>query len=279
MTISWYPGHMYKAKKELIKVIAQTDVVIEVLDARMPQASSNPMLEQIRGTIPCLKILNKADLARPEISFAWQRHLDSLPACGCLLNGLDKKISLSELLQKCGKLVTTSSHKAGKKQLMVIVGIPNVGKSTLLNQLLDRKIANTGNEPAVTKGQQKVNLNEHWYLMDTPGLLWPKLEDQQAAYRLAATGTIKNTAVEAEDIAFFTAELLLDNYYEVVRERYQLTEKPQAAEQLLEAIAQRRGCIGKSGRIDWYKASEVLLNDFRSGKLGRLSLEPAPTPG
>lgn len=277
MTISWYPGHMYKAKKEMIKTMTSTDVLIEVLDARSPQASSNPLLEEIRGKVPCLKILNKADLADPQTTESWHRHFSKRKDSLCIVNGKDKQIEKKDILKLCKQLIPKDSYQFQKQYHIMIAGIPNVGKSTLLNNILSRKVANTGNEPAITKGQQRVRLENNWYLVDTPGLLWPKLEDQEAAYRLAFMGTIRNTAIEAEDIAWFGAEYLLENHYAAIEKRYRLEQRPADAEQLLTAIAKFRACVGKKGRVDWHKTAEVLLNDYRSGKLGRMSLEPAPS--
>jgi ribosome biogenesis GTPase A len=279
MAINWYPGHMFKAKKELANAMGGTAVFIEVLDARTPYSSSNPMIREIRGDIPCLRILNKADLADSKISLRWQEYFNSLPGGACLINGLHNKLSTQSVLTACRKLL--KSNKAAMKPpfQVVIAGVPNVGKSTLINQFADRKVAKTGNEPAVTKGQQRIKLDLEWYLLDTPGLLWPKFEDQEVGYRLACTGTIRNTAVEAEDIAWFAAELLLRDYWPALSQRYGLDIKPDQTEDLLQAIASVRGCISKRGKVDWHKTSEVLLNDFRSGKLGKLSLEtPPPLP-
>lgn len=275
MAISWYPGHMNKARKELEKVFRGTDAVIEVLDARMPIASSNPLLGSMIEQLPTIKILNKTDLADPNTTQAWFDYFNALEGCTCLLNGRDRPLQTSSLLQSANKLISKSDN-AVRTRHMVVIGIPNVGKSSLLNQITDRKVAKTGNEPAVTKGQQRVKLDDTWYIIDTPGMMWPKLEDQEAAYRLACTGTIRNTAVEAEDIAWFTAELLLANYRGAVKKRYDIPDSVTKPEQLLQHIAKLRGSIGRGGQPDWNKTSVLLLNDFRSGKLGTFSLETPP---
>ncbi len=277
MTISWYPGHMHKASKELVKLMHKTHAFIEVLDARTPHSSSNPLLATIRGDLPCIRILSKADLADEDSTRAWYQYFNSMDNSACLINGYDSPLERSDIVRAARPLIKKrlpeDSPEMPRNVQLVIGGIPNAGKSTLMNQLMDRKVANTGNEPAITKGQQRVKLEEGWYLVDTPGMMWPKLEDQTCAYRLAATGTIRNTAVDAEDIAWFLAELLIAEYPERIKERYQASEQENSAELLLEHIAKVRGSLGRGGRADLHKTSELLLNDFRSGKLGRFTLE------
>ena len=262
---------MYKAKKEMAKTIQKMDVIIEILDARLPHSSANPMLQEMTKGTPRLRILNKADLAIPQITQSWQHYFNQQSNCQALINSLDKKLKSSEIVSKCQYLVSCMPPK--KKYQGMIVGIPNVGKSTLINQILQRKVAKTGNEPAITKSQSRIKLSDKWTMSDTPGVLWPKMEDQLVAYRLASTGAIRNTAIESEDIALFVAEALQADFPDLLRSRYQLTEVPDKGEAILEAIALRRGCVGRNLRIDWHKVSELLLNDFRSGKLGRISLE------
>jgi len=274
MTISWYPGHMFKANKEMAKIIKEIDVVIEILDARMPAASANPLLKQMRGDKPCLRILNKADMAQPEVTRLWLNFLNSQPNCRAIANGNDIKLENDAIINQLELLTAAAGHKRGKKQAM-IVGIPNVGKSTLMNQISGRKIARTGNEPAVTKSQQRIKLNDNWYLHDTPGVLWPRLEDQKAAYRLACAGAIRNTAMEFEDVAMFAAEFLLRDFPERLRARYNMGELPAQPDQLLEKLALSKRYT-KGGHVDWHRISELLLHEFRSGKLGRISLEFPP---
>ncbi|MEZ5492156.1 MAG: ribosome biogenesis GTPase YlqF [Gammaproteobacteria bacterium] len=277
MPISWYPGHMHKARKQLSATMRDTELVIEILDARAPQASSNPLLAELRGALPCIKVLNKADLANPELTRLWQRFFASQPNTRCLVNGLDKLLTRSALMSVCRELVTRNTHPAHRHQVL-ITGIPNVGKSTFLNQILARKVARTGNEPAVTKGQQKVKLEENWFLVDSPGMMWPKLEDQQAAYRLAVLGSIRNTAIDLEDIGWFAAETLLAGFYLQLQSRYRLETRPADTEELLTRIATGHGCLGRGGHVDWHKVSELLLGDLRSGRLGRITLENPPSP-
>lgn len=272
MAIGWYPGHMHKARKDITKTIRQVDAVIEILDARLPYSSANPLLDEIIGDTGRLRVLNKSDLADPELTdhwltyFASQAHSDAV--------SLDKSQTgkIRDLAQHCYR----QFRKPDKRRFnIMILGIPNVGKSTLLNILLDRKLAKVGNEPAVTKARQEVRLTEQISLMDTPGILWPKIEDQNSAYRLAATGAIKNTAFEFEDIGVWTVENLARRYPHSLVERYQLEAdavNDLGAVELLEAIGSKRGCL-KRGGVDFTKTSEILLNDLRSGKLGRITLE------
>lgn len=266
---------MHKARKELAAAMKETQLVIEVLDARIPNASSNPLLAELRGPRPCLRILNKADLADPDITAAWQRYFRLQPSSDCLINSLDQEIKTTEIVRIANRLTTAAGIVKSPRQAL-IAGIPNAGKSTLLNQIADRKLAKTGNEPALTRQQQRIKLSENWYLVDTPGLLWPRLSDQIGAYRLAMTGSIRNTAIDAEDIAWFAAETLLRDSYPQLAQRYTLTDRPDDPRQLLEAIGRQRGCLGKHGAVDQHKAADLLLNDFRSGKIGRFSLESPP---
>ncbi|HAS48742.1 MAG TPA: ribosome biogenesis GTPase YlqF [Gammaproteobacteria bacterium] len=277
MAISWYPGHMHKASKELVKIMLKTDAVIEVLDARIPESSCNPLLATIRGERPCIRILNKADLADSETTAAWAAYFSKLDNSACLVNGRDAQISRADIVNIAKKLIKKTDETLLIQGQIVIDGIPNVGKSTLLNQLTERKVARTGNEPAVTKGQQRVKLLEGWYLIDTPGMLWPKLEDQESAYRLAVTGTIRNTAIEVADIAWFLAELLMLEYPERLASRYDYVASDRGAEHFFDELAKLRGSIGRGGKADLNKTAEILLNDFRSGKLGKFSLEKPPT--
>ena len=311
MTIAWYPGHMYKANKELAKLIQQTDVVIEVLDARMPAASANPLLHKtrLRHHKPCVHILNKADLADPQRTKAWIQHFNRQPGSAALANGKENLLSTNLILGVCQRLVDEQALMPKRKQndnaaqdieadmpdpdmpeadssepgrqrkfTAIIVGIPNVGKSTLMNQIAGRKLAKTGNEPAVTKSQQRIRLNEQWYLFDTPGVLWPRLEDQAAAYRLAAAGAIRNTAIVFEDVAMEAAEFLLRDFPHALQQRYGITSLPATAEDFMSELATRRACRSKSGSVDWHRVSEILLHDFREGRLGRLTLETPPQP-
>ena len=268
---------MHKARKQLTAAMRNTDVVVEVLDARIPQASANPLLAELRGQLPCIRILNKTDLADPQLTELWYQALASQPTSSCLLNGYDNPLSRSEFMAACRELVGQSTDPARTYQIL-ITGIPNVGKSTLLNQILARKVAKTGNEPAVTKGQQRVKIDDGWFLVDTPGMMWPRLEDQQAAYRLASLGTIRNTAIDLEDIGWFAAEMLLTEFFPLMQARYTLTEKPADVEELLTTIARSHGCLARGGSVDWHRVSELLLDDLRSGRLGRITLEKPPVP-
>lgn len=273
MAINWYPGHMNKARKELSKIIPKIDLVIELLDARAANASKNPLLDEITSNVPRINVLSKADLADPSITKLWQTTIDGIENRRCLVSSTTAPLQAQEVINCARTLVNKDLTKPNQSYQMLITGIPNVGKSTLLNTLSERKLAKTGNEPAVTQRQQRIKLADNWYLIDTPGMMWPKLEDQDAAYRLAMTGTIRNTAVEAEDIAWFAAEELLRGFRQNLADRYGISSEVTTAEQVLESIAATRGAISKRGQIDWHKTAEILLNDYRSGKLGRISLE------
>ena len=276
MQIQWYPGHMYKAGKEIRKALPSIDLVIEILDARIPFSSENPMLKQIRGNKPCIKILNKSDLADPEITLQWQNWLDKEQGVKTL--SVDKAHSekVKQISNLCLKLMPHKKNSAKGIRAM-IMGIPNVGKSTLINTLAGRTIARTGNEPAITKAQQRIEIDGNLVLFDTPGMLWPKVENKNSGYRLAVTGAIRDTAIEHSDIAFFAAEYLLENYPENLRARYNLESLPESELELLETIGKKRGCLRAGGDVELDKVSKLFLNDIRQGELGEISYETPST--
>jgi ribosome biogenesis GTPase A len=278
MSIGWYPGHMNKARKDITEALQQVDAVLEIVDARLPYASENPLLNKLIGNTVRLRVLNKADLADPAVSKRWLSYYED-HGIPCMLFTKEDATDLKLLLRRS---TSKLERKASRANRLMIVGIPNVGKSTLINQLAGRKIAKVGDEPAVTKARQEIQLSEDLVLLDTPGILWPKLEDQQAAYRLAASGAIRNTAIELGDIGLFAIQFMQERYPKALWERYGIVPTGLPPLAYLEAIGKKRGCLTKAG-VDYTKAGEVVINDLRTGKLGRISLEtpddiPTATP-
>ena len=268
MQIGWYPGHMNKARKDIIHALKKVHAVLEIVDARLPYSSENPLLQQLAADKPILKLLNKSDLADPDSTQIWidyysGKGIPALTACGKSPGNIrEQVIRHFSVLRKTFK----------PPFRIMVVGIPNVGKSTMINILTGRKIAKTGNEPAVTKSQQQVMMDENLAIVDTPGMLWPKIEDQDSAYRLAVSGAIKNTAFEFADIAVFALDVLKEKYPERLSSRYDLKDPELDAVELLELLGANRGCLSKGG-VDFNKAGETLLNEIRAGTLGPLSFE------
>lgn len=272
MNIQWYPGHMHKASKAIKEILPQVDLIIEILDARIPFSSENPMLATLRGNKPCIKVLSKSDLADPEVTRQWQTYFEREQGVKTLALTITQPDKMRQLPDLCDKLLATSENSS-KLVHTLIMGIPNVGKSTLINILAGRTIAKTGNEPAVTKTQQRINIGRNIVLLDTPGVLWPNVENKNSGYRLATTGAIKDTAIKHDDIAFFAADYLLGHYPDLLQTRYQLEALPEKEQELLEAIGRKRGCLRPGGHVDIDKTAKILISELRSGILGRISLE------
>ncbi|MBB3330393.1 ribosome biogenesis GTPase A [Halomonas campaniensis] len=301
--LGWFPGHMNKARRQILEALPEIDVVIEVLDARLPYSSANPMLAELTRHKPVLKILSRADLADPERTREWVAHFDAQADMRALAVTTTQARELKRIPKLCHELA--GQVRADRDVRVMVMGIPNVGKSTLINGLAGKAIARTGNEPAVTKRQQKVRIGGRVALIDTPGVLWPKIEDQASAYRLAASGAIRDTAIDYVDVAVVTAAELARRYPEALTARYKLTAlpaytpNPDAARveadgparidllavagfdghAILAEIAARRGGLRPGGEVDLHRGAEVLLHELRDGKLGRLTLEtPADIP-
>lgn len=276
MTVQWYPGHMNKARRIIKETMSDVDLVIEVMDARIPFSSENPMVAELRQHRPCIKILNKSDLADPVTTKLWLKHLEKEQGVKAQALSVLDKSKTKNIPQLCRKLLP-NRDSAAKYRRVMIMGIPNVGKSTLINTLAGKTLAKVGDEPAVTKmvssSQQRIILEGGIALSDTPGILWPKIENENSSYRLAITGAIKNTAIDFEDIALFAADYLIDAYSQLIVERYKLKQCPATGFQLLEEIGRRRGCLRAGGIIDIQRASEILIHEIRSGELGALSFE------
>ena len=227
---------------------------------------------ELRGDKPCIKVLSKSDLADPEVTAQWQSYLEQEKGVKTLALTTLKPEKMRQIPELCRKMVQAKPDSV-KSLNVLIVGIPNVGKSSLINILAERSIAKTGNEPAVTKRQQRIEIADNIVLSDTPGVLWPKVENENSGYRLAVTGAIKDTAMEYEDVALFAGAYLLSEYSDRLVDRYQLQEKPKAEFELLQAIGQKRGCLGPGGKVDLNKVGKILLSELRDGYLGRISLE------
>ncbi|MBQ4844849.1 ribosome biogenesis GTPase YlqF [Pseudoalteromonas sp. MMG013] len=272
MAIQWFPGHMNKARNEIKEIMPQMDVIIEVLDARIPYSSENPMVSALREGKPVVKILNKADLADPVMTEQWMQYLEQESGVKAVAFGHDKAAEVYKINELCKKL---APHKVGiDKQLKaMIMGIPNVGKSTLINTLAGRIVAKTGNEPAVTKAQQRIKLDDGIMLYDTPGMLWPKVENENSGYRLAATGAIRDTAIDYEEVASYTAEYLLLAYPRLLQSRYKIDELPEQDWEFIEMAGKKRGCIRGGNQVDTHKMSEILINELRDAVIGRITME------
>ncbi len=272
MAIHWFPGHMHKARKEIAKVMSEVDAVIEVLDARLPRSSENPMIRELRGDKPVIKVLSKSDLADDERTRQWLTHIALDPLNHALSMRADRKADIQRLVDLC-KRVVPSRAQAGRPVRVMIMGIPNVGKSTLINNLLGRKVAKVGNEPAVTKTQQRFVTHNGLAIFDTPGILWPKIEDPDSTLRLAASGAIKDTVMEYEAVALYVLAFLSKDYSQALSDRYKISADVTDSDALLTEIGRRRGGLRKGGVVDLHKASEVVIGDLRTGAFGPVTLE------
>lgn len=279
MAIQWFPGHMTSARKKAEETLEHIDVVIEVLDARVPAASHNPMIEEMRNfrQRPNLKILNKADLADPQVTQAWLNYFNRQPNTKAVALSCKKPGDAKKIPGLCQQL---APHRGTplKPLRMMIMGIPNVGKSTLMNALLNRRAAKVGDEPAVTKSQQRFDLSDSLNITDTPGMMWPKIEHESDGYLLAASHAIGRNAVIDEDVAEFLGSLLLKQYPALMNTRYKLDAMKLDVNSidgidLLEAIAKRRTYKRNDGEWDMERTAMALLTDYRSGAIGRVSLE------
>jgi ribosome biogenesis GTPase A len=272
MSINWFPGHMSRAIKDIKDNLPRVDLIIEVLDARIPYSSANPVIEQFRGNKPSVKVLSKSDLADPVITQQWLDHFQKASDVKALAVTTEHPEQIRGLLAVCRNLMGGKTDKLGNITAL-ITGIPNVGKSTLINTLAGKTIAKTGNEPAITQAQQRIDLHNGLVLIDSPGILWPKIHNPASGYRLALTGAIKDTAIDHDDIVFFGVAYFLANYPEFMRQRFRFETLPATELELLETVGRQRGCLGAGGRVDLHKIASIVLNEFRSGMLGRISLE------
>jgi ribosome biogenesis GTPase A len=273
MAIQWFPGHMHLTSKAIAERIKDIDVVIELLDARLPGSSANPMLAQITKGKPALKVLNKQDLADPVRTTAWLDYFNSQSDVRALPLDASMSTPAKALVAACHALAPNRGGMA-KPMRVLICGIPNVGKSTLINTLKGKRAAKTGDEAGVTKLEQRITIADDFYLYDTPGVLWPRIIVAKSGYNLAASGAIGRNAFDDEEVALELLDYVRQHYAAGLEARYKLTDVAgQTDEELLAAIGRKRGALQGGGKVNLTKAAEIVIHDFRSGSLGRLTLE------
>ena len=277
MNIQWFPGHMTKAKRQMQEDIKLIDLVIELLDARIPLASRNPEIDQLARDKARMILLNKADLSDPKATSRWKEYFERQ---GMTVLALDSRsASLRKPMQKA---IMDATEKKRARDLrrgiknrpvrVMIAGIPNVGKSTLINSLAGRAAARTGNKPGVTKGKQWIHLRDNIDLLDTPGILWPKFEDQETGIHLAMIGAISDHVLQVEDLSLKVIHFLREAYPGALSDRYAVDEEKEDVD-ILSAIALKRGCLVRGNEIDYRKTADLFLDEFRKGQLGRISIE------
>ena len=281
--VHWYPGHMAKAMRLIRERLKEVEVVLELLDARLPLSSRNPQIDQIVEEKPRLVLFNKADLADPQVTEQWIAWFATSAQPVLPLNSITGQ-GVEQIIPKCEQLLRDQRLALQKKGVQpppiraMILGIPNVGKSTLINRMLSRKAAKTGNRPGLTQQQQWFTVRGKLQLLDTPGVLWPKFEDQEVGYRLAASGAVKDEVLDIVEVALYALRLLRAHYLALLLQRYNLTALDGEPWEWLAAIGRKRGCLIAGGEVDLEKAANLFLQDLRTGKIGRISLEWPPVP-
>ena len=280
-SIQWFPGHMTKTKRMIEEHLKAVDVVAELLDARIPVSSANPMVEELVSGKPRIIILNKADLANPRATDQWISYYEKkgIPVLPMSVGNSKNKKKLLQVIRDTAEPILAKWKRRGMKSRSVrlmILGIPNVGKSSLINFLAGTAATRTANTPGHTRGKQWVRLSEGLDLLDTPGVLWPKFDDQTAALRLAATGAIAGDVFNASEVVAELMSSLAKTSPEILKEQYNIENPDQDPQVLLEQAGRRRGCLLPGGNIDFDRAEMVVLRDFRNGKLGRITLDPIP---
>lgn len=278
MTIQWFPGHMAKAKREVVEKLKLIDIVYELVDARIPQSSRNPMIDEIIANKKRIILLNKKDMADEAITNEWisffqSRGLTAMAIDSKSGSGLKQIIAISKQLLKPQFDKMRAKGVRPRAIRALIVGIPNVGKSTLINRLAGRNIAKTGDRPGITKQQSWIKAGKELELLDTPGILWPKFEDEEVGYKLAATGAIKDEILNLQDVAVFVLRFLMKHYPEELKVRYQFAELPEEIIDLFDQIGRLRGCLQAGGEIDYDKTAEIIIRDVRTLKLGKLTFD------
>lgn len=278
LTIQWFPGHMAKARRQVTEKLKLVDIIFELVDARIPYSSRNPMIEEIIQQKPRIVLLNKADMADAELTKQWIAYFEEQGIKALAINSQAgqgmKEITAAAKSLLAGKFNRMKAKGVKPRAIRaMIVGIPNAGKSTLINRLAKKNIAKTGNTPGVTKAQAWIKVGKEMELLDTPGILWPKFEDQQVGLKLALTGAIKDTILNLQDVAVYALRFLSANYPDKLKERYGIEELPEDIVLLFDEIGKRRGCLMGGGEVDYDKVTELVIREFRSEKFGRISLE------
>lgn len=281
MTIQWFPGHMAKARRQVTEKLKLVDIIFELVDARLPLSSRNPMIDEILNQKPRLVILNKEDMADPVMTKEWIKYfkehgVEAVSVNSQAGNGLDKIVKAAEniLKEKFDRMRARGIKPRAMRAM--IVGIPNVGKSTLINRIAKKNIAKTGNMPGVTKAQQWIKTAKHLELLDTPGILWPKFEDPETGYKLALTGAIKDSILNLQDVAIWGLRFLEDRYPARLEERYGFRELPDDIAFVFTQIGERRGSLAAGGEVDYDKVTDVIIRDVRTTQFGRLTFDIPP---
>lgn len=277
MAIQWFPGHMHLTKKAITERIKDIDVVIEVLDARLPGSSANPLLAELTGHKPTLKVLNKQDVADPARTALWLDWYNARTDTRAVALDASEPAPARKLIDGCHQLAPNRGGMA-KPMRVLICGVPNVGKSTLINTLSNKRQAKTGDEAGITKLEQRITLADDFYLWDTPGMLWPRISVVESGYNLAASGAVGRNAYDEELVALELLRRLQAHYAPLLEARYKLGLAPDAMagmrdDELLEAIGKKRGAVMSGGRVNLQKAAEIVMTDFRTATLGRITLE------